>query len=112
MTVSPEVMRDFLTGTDETGRFIVHSQRTGKTYAVEPIGTHPERKWGSVMPGQKALMHKKGDGKYTGAVDERDSMITPENGFSNIQTLEKGTSPLHAIKVIDDKYPTLNEVPF
>lgn len=32
----------FLTNTDETGRFIATSKRTGKTYAVEPIIGHTQ----------------------------------------------------------------------
>ena len=63
--------KKFLTNTDETGRFIVTSYRTGKTYFVEPImarDTPRDGNWGSINPGAKELMHKKGDGKYTGAV--------------------------------------------
>lgn len=33
-----DVLARFVTNTDETGRFIVSSKRTGKVYAVEPIG--------------------------------------------------------------------------
>lgn len=37
-----DVKKRFLTNTDETGRFIVKSLTTGKTYYVEPIGNgHP-----------------------------------------------------------------------
>ena len=50
-------------------------------------------------------MNKKGHDKYRGSVDEKDSLITAANGFKNIRTLEAGTSPLHAIDVIDAKYP-------
>lgn len=30
-----------------------------------------------------------------------------ENGFINVQLLEPGTSPFHAIEVLDAKYPTV-----
>lgn len=95
----------FLTNTDETGRFIVTSHRTGRTYYVEPIiGAHtPE--WGSIDPATGKLMHKKGDGKYTGGIREADSLITKENGFKKITLLDVGTSPHNAIDVIDAKYP-------
>jgi hypothetical protein len=97
----------FLTKTDDTGRFIVYSSRTGKTYFVEPIqGAHtPE--WGSVDPATGKLMHKKGDGKYKGGIRADESMITVENGFApdKITMLDIGTSPHLAIDYIDAKYP-------
>lgn len=102
-----DIKKRFLTNTDETGRFIVHSTRTGREYWVEPMG-YNKTKWGSIDPASKKLMHKKGDGKFRGAIDEKDSIITEENGFKNIQVLEPGTSPLHAIQVIDNKYPPLD----
>lgn len=62
----------FLTNTDETGRFIVKSLVTGKKYYVEPIGNgHPATKKVEGDYGQK----------YTGCVSEKESLITPENGF-------------------------------
>lgn len=85
----------FLTNTDDTGRFIVISRRTGRKYFVEPIETAHTPKWGSVDPATDQLMHKKGDGKYRGGI-----------GFSpdKIHMLDRGTSPLHAIDVLDAKY--------
>ena len=71
----------FLTNTDDTGRFIVVSQRTGRTYYVEPIETAHTPKWGSVDPATGELMHKKGDGKFRGGISPNESLITPENGF-------------------------------
>ena len=102
-------MKQFLTNTDDTGRFIVKSKRTGKTYAVEPIGD-PHIDWGSVDPAAGAngkLMHKKGDGKYRGSIDAEDSMITEANGCTNITVLPPGTSPLAYIDDLDSKYPTI-----
>lgn len=97
----------FLTNTDDTGRFIVYSKRTGRSYFVEPImGAHtPE--WGSIDPATGNLMHKKGDGKYKGGIRADESLITPENGFApeKITMLDVGVSPLNAIDVIDAKYP-------
>ena len=102
--MNAELMKQFLTNTDETGRFIVTSQRTGKTYAVEPFGS-VKTQWGSVDPATGNLMNKKGHDKYRGSVDEKDCMITEENGFKNIRDLGVGVSPLHAINVIDAQYP-------
>lgn len=99
-----DVKAKFLTNTDETGRFIVTSERTKKTYAVEPVG-NTRTEWGSIDPATGNLMNKKGHDKYRGSVDEKDSLITEENGFKNIQTLDAGTSPLSAIEALDATYP-------
>lgn len=100
-----DFIKRFLTNTDETGRFIVVSQRTGRKYFIEPILTDRPMEFGSIDPATGKLMHKKGDGKYTGAVKPKESLITKENGFEKIHLLDKGTSPHHAIDVIDSKYP-------
>jgi len=94
----------FLTNTDDTGRFIVTSTRTGKTYAVEPIGIFKTR-WGDMDPATKKMTGKYGK-KYKGSVDEDESLITEENGFKNIQMLDPGVSPLAAIESLDAKYPS------
>lgn len=95
----------FLTNTDDTGRFIVFSERTGRTYFVEPIMYEHGAAWGSIDPATKKLVNKPGAGKYRGAINPEESLITVENGFKNITELDKGTSPLHAIEVLDAKYP-------
>jgi hypothetical protein len=100
----PDVRTKFFTNTDDTGRFIVTSARTGKTYAVEPMGT-VKTNWGSIDPATGKMMNKKGHDKYRGAIDPSDSLITEKNGFKNIVILDPGTSPLNAIDVIDAKYP-------
>lgn len=102
--MNKDFRKKFLTNTDETGRFIVTSFRTGKQYFIEPIG-NPYIKWGSIDPVTKNLVNKKGHDKYRGSIDEKDSLITEENGFINIQMLPIGTSPANAIEVIDSKYP-------
>lgn len=94
----------FLTNTDETGRHIVTSQRTGRVYYVEPIITEQTPKWGSVDPATGNLMHKKGDGKYTGGVKPSDSMVTSENGFIVHET-GHGVSPYAKIEELDAQYP-------
>jgi hypothetical protein len=105
--MKPEVVTKFLSHTDETGRFIVTSQRTGRSYFVEPIGD-PHREWGSIDPAAGSngkLMHKKGDGKYRGSIDEEDSLITTDNGFVKIHMLEPGMSPHAYIDHLDAQYP-------
>jgi hypothetical protein len=102
--ISQELHEKFLTRTEDSGRFIVTSHRTGKTYYVEPIGD-PRREWGSVYPGEKDLHHKKGDGKHRGSVTEKESIVSEANGFTKVTTLEAGTSPLAAIDFLDAQYP-------
>ena len=99
----------FLNKTDDTGRFIVYSTRTGRSYFGEPIVTEHTPKWGSIDPATGNLMHKKGDGKYKGGIEPSESLITVENGFEadKIHMLDRGTSPHHAIDVLDAKYPSL-----
>ena len=104
--MNAEFCTKFLTNTDHTGRFIVVSQRTGRRYFVEPIEmTRVDTNWGSIDPATGNLMNKKGHDKYRGAIREDDSLIKEENGFKNIRMLDPGTSPWHAIDVIDAKYP-------
>ena len=80
----------FLKNTDDTGRFIYQSLVTGRKYYVEPIGGHSD--WGDYGE------------KYKGSVSEKESMITPENGFVLIETLEPGVSPLSVIEERDKRY--------
>ncbi len=107
MLFTQEFLRKFLTDTDDTGRFIVVSQRTGRKYFVEPIETAHTPKWGSIDPATGNLMHKKGDGKYRGGISPSESLITVENGFQpdKIHLLDRGTSPHLAIEYLDSKYP-------
>lgn len=88
-----DIKKRFLTNTDETGRFIVKSLTTGKTYYVEPIGNGHPADWGDINPATKKIEGDYGQ-KYTGCVSEKDSLITPENGFKIIETLEAGVSPV------------------
>lgn len=80
----------FLTNTDETGRFIVKSLVTGKKYYVEPIGNGHPADWGDINPATK-----------------KESLITPENGFKLIETLEAGMSPLSVVYQRDLEYEKL-----
>lgn len=70
-----DVKKRFLTNTDETGRFIVKSLTTGKTYYVEPIGNGHPADWGDINPATKKIEGDYGQ-KYTGcplsAIYQRD----------------------------------------
>lgn len=95
---------EFLKNRDETGRHIVTSLRTGVSYYVEPVGD-TKTNWGSVDPATGKMMKKKGHAKYRGSVDEKDSIVTEENGFKNVVTLGVGYSPMGHIEEVDKTYP-------
>lgn len=97
--------KKFFTNTDDTGRFIVISARTGRKYYVEPVETEHTPQWGSIDPATGNLMNKKGAGKYRGGVTEKESIVKLENGFDKVHHLERGTSPHLAIEYIDSQYP-------
>lgn len=108
MNLTEDFNKQFFTNTDETGRFVVNSVRTGKQYYVEPVmarGAARNGNWGSINPGEKELMHKKGDGKYTGAVTEAESIVKVENGFTKVHDCEPGMSPHAYIEMLDARYP-------
>lgn len=98
--------KKFLVNSSETGRYIVFSFRTKKQYFVEPIGD-PHLEWGSLDQRTGKLIAKKGWKKFRGSIDEENSMITKENGFSKVHNLEVGMNPLGFIEQLDKQYPTI-----
>lgn len=98
-----DITKRFLTNTDETGRFIVKSVVTNRTYYVEPIGNGRPADWGDINPATKEVEGSYGS-KYTGCISEKDSLITEENGFRSIEVLEPGVSPLSVIYQRDLEY--------
>jgi len=78
----------------DTGRFWV--VKNGRRFLVEPIGPDRPANWGSVNQITGELENKKGHGKHIGAIDEKDSLISMENGFKNI--VEITGSPLSYIE--------------
>lgn len=98
-----DIKKRFLTNTDETGRFIVKSNTTGKTYFVEPMGNKHSADWGDVDPATKKHTGSYGE-KYTGCIDPKESLITKENGFEKIEILPECVSPLSVIYERDKKY--------
>lgn len=97
------IRKRFLTGTDETGRFIVKSLVTGRQYYVEPLDNGTKTDWGDLNPATKKLEGSYG-ARYKGSVSEKESLITEENGFENIVTLPPGQSPLEYIERLDNEY--------
>lgn len=102
MEQNKEFWNKFFEERDSTGRYMVVSHRTGIRYAIEPIGGHSN--WGDVDPSTKKITGSYGD-KYKGSIRKEDSMITEENGFKDIITLETGTSPEGYIEWKDSQYP-------
>lgn len=85
----------------KTGRFYIRS-KSGKLYVVEPIqrGGKIDGDWGNHIPG-KGL--EKVKPKFPGAVKPSESIITEDNGFTNIVELEPGVSPIEYIERLEAK---------
>ena len=92
--------KDFLVNSEDTGRFIVTSLKTGKKYFVEPIDNGEKMTWGDINPATKKIEGDYGS-KHKGAVKESESLITEENGFAKIITLPPGFSPLEYIEKLE-----------
>lgn len=105
--LSEDFKKNFLINSEETGRFIVISLRTGTKFYVEVIGDGRGGDWGSENPATKEIEHKKGDGKYTGSVTEGESVITLQNGFSAEQIHYTGNSYSGLIEELDARYPSI-----
>jgi len=101
--LSPEFRKKFFEKTEDTGRHMIVSFRTGKTYAVEPMGD-PHIKWGDLNPATGKVEGKYG-AKHRGSIDEKDSLITEDNGFKNIKIFKPGQSPYAYIDELDAQYP-------
>ena len=97
-----KVLENFLVNSEETGRQVVVSIRTGKKYYVEAIG-NGRSDWGDVDPATGKITGNYG-GKYTGSITKEQSIITEDNGFKNIVTIDSG-SPYGVIQELDSKYP-------
>lgn len=95
-----DAIKNFLVNSDETGRFIVKSLKTGKKYYIEPLDNGNRTEWGDLNPSTKKLEGDYGS-KYKGSIKESESLITEGNGFENIVTLPPGYSPLDYIEQLE-----------
>ena len=99
-----DLKKRFLTNRDDTGRFVVKSLLTGKTYFVEAIDGKDRPEWGDKDPATGKLQTSNYGKKHRGSISEDESMITEENGFTKIHRLGVGESPLAYIDKIDREY--------
>ena len=85
----------------DTGRYYIADEKTGRVFCVEPIGNSSghHQIWGDVDPASKTIGGNYGE-KYKGAINKEDSIITEENGFTNIATLKSGQSPKDYINLL------------
>ena len=102
LVVSENLEKRFLVNTENTGRFIVISKRTGRKYYVETIGD-PHIQWGSVDVSTGTMNTKKGWKRYRGSIDEEESLINDKE-FDKVHSLNAGESPLKYIDELDAKY--------
>ncbi len=89
----------FFSESSSTGRHIVKSYKTGKTYAIEAIG-NPRTNFGDINTSTKEVEKSYGD-KYKGSINKEESLITRENGFTNIVETVIGESPYSVIDKLD-----------
>lgn len=101
--MNKDFVKNFLINQEDTGRFIVKSIKTNRTYFVEPIDGNERIYWGDYNPSTKSF-ETSNYGKYKGSVKPNESLITKENGFDKIHTLQAGESPLDYINRIDNEY--------
>ncbi len=102
--MNTEIRKRFFENTSETGRFVVTSSITGKSYFIEVIGDGRMADWGSYNPSTGNIENKKGMGKHTGSITAKESLITEANGFHSIWDMPVGGSPFAEIDRRDKEY--------
>ena len=82
----------------KTGRYTVIDLKTGKRVTVEPVDDKKKRSrsWGDINPATKTVGGNYGTNSG-GSVEPKDSIITKENGFNNINETAVGESPTDII---------------
>lgn len=86
----------------------IHSHILNKTFYVEVIEDHPDNldrtTWGDYNPASGKLETGDYGKKNAVGVDMKDSIITKENGFGNINYLPPGTSPHGYIEMLEKEH--------
>lgn len=85
---------------DDTGRFVIISLKTNKRYIIEPIHNNKTLGWGDVNVVTKNTEGAYGT-KYKGSIDIDESIITEENGCTNISFTKIGESPYSYIEQLE-----------
>ena len=75
----------------DNGRYTYTDIKSGRKFVIEPIGDD-RNNWGDFDPVTKKFTGNYGE-KHRGSIDEKESIITKENGFKNIVDLGPGISP-------------------
>jgi hypothetical protein len=75
-----------MSNSETTGRHYITDLKTGRKFCVEPIG-NPRTDFGDINPSTGKVEGSYGM-KYRGSIDERDSIITEENGFKDISYVQ------------------------
>ena len=83
---------------DYSKRFIYFQREIYNTWREKYNGNRTE--WGDLNPSTKKMEGDYGS-KHKGAVKPSESLITEENGFDNIVTLEPGYSPIDYIEQLE-----------
>ena len=86
----------------ETGRYYIKDQKSGKVFCVEPIINGNRTDWGDLNPATGKIEGHYGE-KHIGAIQEKDSIITKENGYDDIIYLKPGVSPDSYIETLLNK---------
>lgn len=79
---------------ENTGRYYIKDQATGRTFCIEPIAGRGEKINGPIYTnGGITGEGTKVDKDLGGSIRAEDSIITKENGYEDITTLRPGVSP-------------------
>lgn len=102
-----KIIEDFLVNRDDTGREIVFYPETGKKYYIEYIEPRGHKtSWGDINQATGKVEGSYGS-KFRGGISESESIITEENGFTNI-TEGKGGSPYGTIEAMHNNWKKEN----
>jgi len=97
-----KIRNRFLIDSSETGRFVIRSLVTKRTYFIESIGKSYSN-WGDLNPATGKIEGGYGD-KYRGSIDDTESLITKDNGFDDIKTLGSWGALMSEINKRDSQF--------
>lgn len=78
----------------DTGRYFIVDQATGRKFCVEPISERDQKVNGQVFTNGGLSGEAVKNVQRGGSIRPDESIITPEKGFKNIETLPPGVSPM------------------